>query len=270
MGNKYDIRALQLKVLDILLAVDKVCREHHLRYYIMAGTLIGAVRHKGFIPWDDDLDIGMPRKDYEIFMEKSKDLLPDYLEAIYWKNDPDYPLSFAKIQDARTTLIERKHLKYKGGIYIDVFPLDGAPCGKLIRLWHFGKFEFYNKTLYFLFRDPYKHGKGISSWPCRIARTLFTRRGVQAKLEKLMRKYDFDRSEWVCDYDDGRKGILPRSVIGNPTLISFEEKEVYGIENYHAYLRNKYGDYMQIPPAEKQRQHNFYFLNLNKPYREKE
>ena len=116
MGNKYDIRALQLKVLDILLAVDKVCREHHLRYYIMAGTLIGAVRHKGFIPWDDDLDIGMPRKDYEIFMEKSKDLLPDYLEAIYWKNDPDYPLSFAKIQDARTTLIERKHLKYKGGI----------------------------------------------------------------------------------------------------------------------------------------------------------
>lgn len=85
MGNKYDIRALQLKVLDILLAVDKVCREHHLRYYIMAGTLIGAVRHKGFIPWDDDLDIGMPRKDYEIFMEKSKDLLPDYLEAIYWK-----------------------------------------------------------------------------------------------------------------------------------------------------------------------------------------
>lgn len=85
-----------------------------------------------------------------------------------------------------------------------------------------------------------------------------------------MRKYDFDRSEWVCDYDDGRKGILPRSVIGNPTLISFEEKEVYGIENYHAYLRNKYGDYMQIPPAEKQRQHNFYFLDLNKPYREKE
>lgn len=268
MGSKYDIRALQLKILDILLSVDRVCRERQLRYYIMAGTLIGAIRHKGFIPWDDDLDIGMPRPDFEIFMSGAKEWLPEHLEAIYWKNDPEYPLSFAKIQDAHTTLIERIHLKYKGGIYIDVFPLDGVPQGKIRQLWHFGRFAFYNKALYFLFRDPYKHGKGISSWPCRLARFFYTRRGLQAKLEKLMRKYDYDQAELVCDYDDGRKGILPKSVIGTPTPVLFEGHTVLGIENYDTYLKNKYGDYMQIPPAEKQRQHNFYFLDLNKPYRE--
>lgn len=75
----YDIRPLQLRILKILLAVDKVCKEHGLRYYIMAGTMLGAVRHKGFIPWDDDLDIGMPRADYDLLMSHSKEWLPSLM-----------------------------------------------------------------------------------------------------------------------------------------------------------------------------------------------
>ena len=71
----YDIRPLQLRILDILMAVDKVCKEHNLRYYIIAGTLLGAVRHKGFIPWDDDLDIGMPRTDYDLLMAHAAEWL---------------------------------------------------------------------------------------------------------------------------------------------------------------------------------------------------
>ena len=143
----YDIQAVHQKVLDILLAVDQVCRQHHLRYYIIAGTLLGALRHKGFIPWDDDLDIGMPRKDYDLFMTHAKEWLPEHYEAINGQNDPEYPLSFAKIQDARTTLIERKHLKYTGGIYIDGFPRDGVPKNKLLQIWHFSRFAVYNKML---------------------------------------------------------------------------------------------------------------------------
>lgn len=78
----YDIRPLQLRILKILLAVDKVCKEHGLRYYIMAGTMLGAVRHKGFIPWDDDLDIGMPRADYDLLMSHSKEWLSKPYEAV--------------------------------------------------------------------------------------------------------------------------------------------------------------------------------------------
>ena len=95
----YDIRPLQLRILDILMAVDKVCKEHNLRYYIIAGTLLGAVRHKGFIPWDDDLDIGMPRTDYDLLMAHAAEWLPAPFEAACFENDTTYPLPFAKIQD---------------------------------------------------------------------------------------------------------------------------------------------------------------------------
>ena len=88
MAN-YDIRPLQLRILKNLLAVDKVCKEHNLRYYIMAGTMLGAVRHKGFIPWDDDLDIGMPRADYDLLMANAKEWLPKPYEAVCAENDKD-------------------------------------------------------------------------------------------------------------------------------------------------------------------------------------
>lgn len=101
----YDIRPLQLRILKNLLAIDKVCKEHNLRYYIMAGTMLGAVRHKGFIPWDDDLDIGMPRADYDLLMTNAKEWLPEPYEAVCAENDKEYPLPFAKIQDADTTLM---------------------------------------------------------------------------------------------------------------------------------------------------------------------
>lgn len=84
----YDIRPLQLRILKILLAVDKVCKEHGLRYYIMAGTMLGAVRHKGFIPWDDDLDIGMPRADYDLLMSHSKEWLPGLTRLSVPKTTP--------------------------------------------------------------------------------------------------------------------------------------------------------------------------------------
>lgn len=139
MAN-YDIRPLQLRILKNLLAVDKVCKEHNLRYYIMAGTMLGAVRHKGFIPWDDDLDIGMPRADYDLLMANAKEWLPEPYEAVCAENDKEYPLPFAKVQDANTTLIERMHLKYLGGVYIDIFPLDGVPESRMAQRMHFAKY----------------------------------------------------------------------------------------------------------------------------------
>ena len=95
----YDIRPLQLRMLEILLAFDKMCKEHNLNYGIMAGTLLGAVRHKGFIPWDDDMDVGMPRPDYEKFIAHCSEWLPAPYEFVCAENDPKYPLPFGKIQD---------------------------------------------------------------------------------------------------------------------------------------------------------------------------
>jgi lipopolysaccharide cholinephosphotransferase len=91
---------------------------------------------------------------------------------------------------------------------------------------------------------------------------------VQEKMKRMQKTYDFDASELVVDHDDGRKGIMPRSILGTPTPILFEDKQVMGAEHPDAYLSQKYGDYMTIPPGPKQRQHNFHLLDLEKPYRE--
>ena len=127
---EYDIRPLQLHLLDILISFQQVCEKQGLKYYMVDGSLLGAMRHKGFIPWDDDMDIAMPRDDYERLIQHSKEWLPEPLEFVCYENDPKYPLHFGKIQDASTTLIERPHLYYLGGVYVDVFPIDGAPEGK--------------------------------------------------------------------------------------------------------------------------------------------
>ena len=264
----YEIRPLQLKILETLLAIDEVCRKHNLRYYIIAGTLLGAMRHKGFIPWDDDIDIAMPRSDYDKLLAHCKEWLPAQYELICAENDTNYPHPFAKIQNADTTLIEREHMNYLGGIYIDVFPLDGVPENRIARRWHFIKYKFYVKALYFTYRNPYRHGHGPSSWLPLLCRKLFTVEGIQKKMRAIMTSHDYDKSKYVVDHDDGLKGVMERSVLGTPSPIKFENATVMGVEHPHDYLQQKYGEYMVVPPHTKQLQHNFFFLDLEMPYRE--
>ena len=268
MAN-YDIRSLQIKILDILTAVDKTCRQHDLRYYLWAGTMIGAIRHKGFIPWDDDIDIAMPRPDYDRLIANCKEWLPQPYEMVCAETDDCYPLPFAKIQDASTTLIERMHLKYVGGVYIDVFPIDGVPDGWWQQKWHFGRYEYYKRVLYLLYRDPYKHGHGPSSWVPLLCRKLYTLKEVQDKLHSILVQYSYDEQPLVADYDDGSHGIMKKAVLGMPTPYTFEDRTVLGVEHYDTYLTNKYGDYMVIPPHDEQRQHNFHYLDLTKSYHQK-
>ncbi|MBO4811383.1 MAG: LicD family protein [Prevotella sp.] len=274
MAN-YDVDKLHERILRILMAVDGTCRQRQLRYYIWAGTQLGAVRHQGFIPWDDDIDIAMPRPDYEQLIAHSREWLPQPYEFVCAENDPDYPLPFGKIQDASTTLIERTHLHYLGGIYIDVFPIDGVP-GKTGTVrkstWkttaHFARYEYWKRVLYLIHRDPYKHGHGPSSWAPLLCRKLYTMQGVQRKIRQLLLKYDYEQSPLVADYDDGRHGAMPKEVLGTPTPYPFEDKTVLGVEHSHEYLSHKYGDYMTIPDGDHQRQHNFNVLDLDTPYKE--
>ncbi|MBP5214884.1 MAG: LicD family protein, partial [Bacteroidales bacterium] len=111
MAN-YDIRPLQLRLLDVLMVIHDVCQQHNLRYYLVDGTLLGAVRHQGFIPWDDDIDIYMPRKDYELLIEHAEEWLPKRYEFICWERDKKYPFHYGKIQDSETTLIDRPYRYY--------------------------------------------------------------------------------------------------------------------------------------------------------------
>jgi lipopolysaccharide cholinephosphotransferase len=267
MAN-YDVDLLHQRILNILLAVDQCCKEHGLRYYIWAGTQLGAVRHKGFIPWDDDIDIAMPRPDYEQLIGHCKEWLPEPYELVCAENDKTYPLPFGKIQDASTTLIERLHLRYLGGLYIDVFPIDGVPQNSLRRKWQFAHYEYLKRVLYLLHRDPYKHGHGPSSWIPLLCRRVYTMKEVQQKIRKLLMKFDYNTSALVADYDDGQRGAMPQEILGTPQPYNFEGKQVLGVEQSDVYLTRKYGDYMVVPDGDHQRQHNFQVLDFDKPYKD--
>jgi lipopolysaccharide cholinephosphotransferase len=266
--TNYDIRILQQKIIGNLEAIDQVCREHGLRYYLWAGTMLGAVRHKGFIPWDDDMDICMPRPDYEQLISHWREWLPQPYEVIATETDPTYPYPFAKIEDASTTVLERPDFKFLEGVYIDVFPIDGVPSDEQKRKKHFKHYKFWRHLLFLRGRDPFKHGHGPRSWLPWLLHKTFSLAWLQRKVRSYMVKYDYEQSAYVCDYDDGLRGCIEKRVLGTPQLYPFEDKQFMGVEHYDEYLSNKYGDYMQLPPVEKQIQHHFFRLDLNRPYKE--
>lgn len=133
--NEEILHKLQRKQLEILLEFDRVCNEMRLNYSISSGTLLGAIRHKGFIPWDDDVDVVMLREDYEKFLEEGKRYLPKNYFIQTYENDKNYPHNFVKIVDISTTLREgyTSNIDMINGIFIDIFPIDRVSSNKIIR-----------------------------------------------------------------------------------------------------------------------------------------
>lgn len=266
--TNYDIRTLQQKIIGNLEAIDRVCREHHLRYYLWAGTMLGAIRHKGFIPWDDDMDIAMPRPDYDRLVAHWREWLPQPYEFISHETDASYPYPFGKIEDASTTVLERPDFKFLEGVYVDVFPIDGVPSDEKERRRHFKKYKFWRHLLFLRGRNPFKHGHGPRSWFPWLLHQVFSLQDLQDHVKRLMTKYDYDQSDYVADYDDGLRGVVKKDILGVPCTYGFEGRQFMGVEHPDEYLSQKYGDYMQLPPKEKQVQHHFFRLNLHLPYRE--
>ncbi len=269
-GTNYDIRTLQLHLLGMLKAVAAAFERHSLRWYMADGTLIGAVRERGFIPWDDDVDLVMPRPDYERLIARSREILPEPLEFVCYENDKKYPLHFGKIQDASTTLIERPHLYYLGGVYLDIFPIDGAPDSAAAQRLHNLRYQTLRKMLYLRCRDPFRHGHGASSWIPRLLRRLYSVEELQGAIRREMTRWPFETSRLVAvNLNDGIPSIVDREqVLGSPTLIDFEDMKAAGMRDNDTYLRQVFGDYMTPPPEGARHIHRFHYLDLHRPYRQ--
>lgn len=262
----YKIEDIQKCILNILVTVDKVCRENGIRYWLSDGTMLGAVRHGGFIPWDDDADIAMPRPDYERFVKHADEWLPKPFELQTFEKDENCTSEFLKVIDGSTTLIERWSLNQVGGVYIDVCPIDGIPAPKWRRKLRINLYHMLKSWVYLRSRDPYKRGHGYTSWLPRLLQATVKNITLQRWKKRVQTVYDYETAPLVADYDSGDRSTMPREVMGTPTPILFEGRELLGVEHPDTCLTCLYGDYMTLPPEDKRHIHGFDYVDFEHSY----
>ena len=266
-----EFRRLQLVELEAIKEVDRVCRQNDIRYVIFCGTQLGAVRHKGYIPWDDDADIAMLREDYEKFKTVCNQLNPDIAFFQDHSTDPEYRWGYAKIRRTGTSYIRlgQEHMKHKDGISIDIFPLDSAEKDGLIN-------KIRNKRILLksiLIRNHCitTDNRGFIKAIIKKCAKYFNLSKLHNSLEQLMISNKGKKTKYIANYLGAyaEKEIILRKVIGQPKLYDFEGNRFFGVEDYDSYLKSLYGNYMEFPPMDKRTfKHNFFYLDFLHPYRE--
>jgi len=263
------IEQLHSCLLNIAKDFHKLCDEYNLQYFIIGGTFLGAVRHKGFIPWDDDMDIGMPRDSYEKFLSLPDSVLPPYMirmDTGYNKTHGDFP--HTKLCNRDTTLVENIYEYRITGAFIDIFPIDGAHNTKLL-----SKLKFYLSRIYvygLLYNGAEHDDKLGNKFWVNLAKKLDNRK-IYAATNRMLAKTNYSNSKYIGNFMGiwGYKEIMPKSFIGTPQLYDFEDTQLYGPERADDFLTAVYGDYMKLPPIEKQKSHHtFEHLDLDMPFEE--
>lgn len=255
--------------LDILTYIDQVCKENNLRYFLCGGTLLGAIRHQGFIPWDDDIDICMPRLDYERFIEIVKEADSKY--KIFSPGQEGYYYNFSKVIDSETELNEYYYKPIENlGVYVDVFPVEGMPSDEAVRKQHFDKLYALRKRInsFSLVRPRIRKNlvKYVQSLILYAKNKKSSLSKFQREYKELANLYNYDEAEYV--YMSGgayaKKEMFPKAFIDNYETRVFEKREFNTIKDYDAYLTQLYGNYMQLPPKEKQITHHAFVARYKK------
>ena len=258
MGKEIDIKELREIQLGILDKIHAFCMERGIRYSLGGGTLLGAVRHKGYIPWDDDVDIMLPRPDYNRFLKEFDGQYP-HLRIQNAFTDPEYILPFSKVIDDRTMLEERVSEKEirKSGVFIDVFPVDGLPpeneLDRFCKRWISVRrpMIYTSKAKDNVVRFPFLRF---------VLRLFINHLHAVAKAERFVSSIDFDTAVFAGAISGryGHKEHMEAETFRKYSDILFENRTYCCISAYDSYLTKHYGDYMQLPPADKQvRNHNF-------------
>lgn len=257
------LRKAQLAETELLRAFVSICEAEGLQYYFLGGTLLGAVRHKGFIPWDDDIDVGMPRKDYNRFITVAGKYLDDDIKIIHYKIDPSTPYYFIKLINTRVSFsIQGSRTAQKLNCWIDVFPIDGVPNNVLIRWWHMRVLDYYKMLLSFSRIKNLPKKENRPAWKSLLYFSAYHLSAdkfvdpveVKRAMDRELEKYPIDccaiAGNYVGVYRE--KEFVPREYFGQGSKVEFEGQIYDGPAETDKYLRHIYGDYMQLPPEEKQ------------------
>lgn len=252
--------------LEILKYIDEICKKNNIKYFLGFGTLLGAVRHRGFIPWDDDVDICMLRSDYDRFINIMQQ--QNIYNLISMETDADYYFSFARVSDKKTKLVlDGMREIHNLGVFVDVFPIDTAPPVSEREQW-FATYNKYRKQVLCTIPKTAKYSSYsknaikqiIKRFPFRIIWGVNNFQKYRIKFQEWIKKYNgTDSHESMISYTPyGMKAIFDSSIFYNTTTLIFENEEFLVPAKYEEYLNIIYGDYMKLPPIEKQVTHHHF------------
>lgn len=270
---------LQNCQLNILKEFIRICEENNLIYYLVGGSCLGAIRHQGFIPWDDDIDVAMPREDFDKFITLQEKVNKPYFIQTY-KTDKRYIYNFAKLRDSSTTFIENFFVNHRinHGVWIDIFPLDGmskninTPAYKFSKKVKLNWFNVYLMYLPALLRRP--HLKTLwKDIPLNLVAFLFMFLNIghyrNKLIDKRVKKIKYNDASLVGNFfgTNPKKEAMPKEIFQEGTIKKFEGIDVKVPKDFDRYLKLLFNDYMKLPSKEKQIGHHYNKgLDLKKDY----
>lgn len=279
-----DMDQMKATLIKTLKAFMSFCEKYDLKYYAVSGTCLGAVRHKGIIPWDDDIDVGMPRKDYEKLLSLRDELKgTEYYIFNLGDKSPDYgiyTLPYAKFCDMETTIWERKSYPIVLGVYIDIFPYDNVE-DKLLAKRLFGQYhactshyalserQFTMKNLITGIKE--RNARDIISYFYNTLVRCHFRTHYFNKVLKVEDEIKQPNGDYYLCYSGNYsfdKELIPKSIFGEGLKVPFEDTEIVVPEHYVEYLEHMYGDWKTPPSLDKRVTHHYkYFQDLNKRWK---
>lgn len=241
-------------LLDLLYELDRVCKKYNLKYYGCAGTLLGAVRHKGFIPWDDDLDVYLSREDYNELLKHIDEFKePYFFQTPY--TDPGYFYSFARLRNSNTTCVSEYFIfeDWNMGIFLDVFPIDEFVYDEIQKYYEMNDYLASENSTYMRISNPYLDDANKERVKNYSGRNPYE---TYEEIHKNAQVFAGDPRcdcvlEMVCTVcKDGRKKIIKKDEIKEVVYLDFEGFKLPTFNGYISYLERAFGDYMQFPPVE--------------------